>query len=87
MSFGNTGNQAVKAKAAELVSHSALSEVIEGASEQPGEIVALPLGADRPLDVYVGNVRKLSGRLAAEQGRLMVMVQERLNAEAIHEGI
>jgi flagellar motor switch protein FliM len=56
-------------------------------SLQPGEILALPLGADRPLDVYVGNVRKLSGRLAAEQGRLMVMVQERLTSDAIHEGM
>jgi flagellar motor switch protein FliM len=44
---------------------------------KPGEIVMLPLPADRPLDVYVGGVRKLAGRLASERGRLMVQIEER----------
>lgn len=44
---------------------------------KPGEIVMLPLSADRPLDVYVGGVRKLSGRLASERGRLAVQIEER----------
>ncbi len=43
---------------------------------QPGEVLSLPLPADRPLDVYVGGLRKLTGRLASERGRLMVMVEE-----------
>ncbi len=42
-----------------------------------GEVIALPLAADRPLDVYVGGLKKLTGRLAAERGRLKVMVEER----------
>ena len=46
-------------------------------SLKPGEIVSLPLAADRALDVYAGGVRKLTGRLAADGGRLMVMVEER----------
>ena len=45
---------------------------------QPGEVLALPLQADRPIDVYVGGRRKLAGRLAAERGRLMVMVESRV---------
>jgi flagellar motor switch protein FliM len=44
---------------------------------KPGEIVMLPLPADRPLDVYVGGVRKLAGRLASERGRLAVQIEER----------
>ncbi len=44
---------------------------------KPGEIVSLPLPADRPLDVYAGGVRKLTGRLAADNGRLMVRVETR----------
>ncbi|HWB17228.1 MAG TPA: flagellar motor switch protein FliM [Vicinamibacterales bacterium] len=47
---------------------------------QPGEVVALPLAADRPLDVYAGGVRKFTGRLASDRGRLMVMVEERCGA-------
>jgi flagellar motor switch protein FliM len=44
---------------------------------KPGEVVALPLQADRPLDVYAGGIRKLTGRLMADGGRLMVQVEER----------
>jgi flagellar motor switch protein FliM len=47
---------------------------------QPGEVVALPLGVDQPLDVYVGGMRKLTGRLAADQGRLLVYVEERVQS-------
>ena len=49
---------------------------------QPGEVLSLPLQADRPLDIYVGGLRKLTGRLAAERGRLMVMVEERVGRNA-----
>jgi len=45
---------------------------------EPGEVLTLPLPADRPIDVCVGGLRKMSGRLAAERGRLMVMVEERV---------
>ena len=44
---------------------------------QPGEVVALPLAADQPLDVYLGGVRKLTGRLASERGRLMIQIESR----------
>jgi flagellar motor switch protein FliM len=42
-----------------------------------GEVLGLPVPADRPLDVYAGGIRKLTGRLAADQGRLMVLVEDR----------
>jgi flagellar motor switch protein FliM len=42
-----------------------------------GEVIALPLPADQPLDVYVGGIRKFTGRLATERGRLMVLVENR----------
>ncbi len=45
---------------------------------QPGEVLTLPLQADRPIDIYVGGLRKLSGRLAAHRGRLMVTVEDRV---------
>jgi flagellar motor switch protein FliM len=44
---------------------------------EPGEVVALPLGADQPLDVFVGGIRKMTGRLASDHGRLLVLVEER----------
>ena len=44
---------------------------------RPGEVVSLPLSADRALDIYAGGVRKLTGRLAADHGRLLVTVEER----------
>ena len=47
---------------------------------KPGEVVALPLAVDQPLDVYVGGIRKLTGRLAAEHGRLLVYVEERVQS-------
>jgi hypothetical protein len=40
-------------------------------------VIALPLSADQPLDVHLGGVRKLTGRLASERGRLMVQIQGR----------
>lgn len=42
-----------------------------------GEVIGLPLPADQPLDVYVGGIRKFTGRLATERGRLMVLVENR----------
>jgi flagellar motor switch protein FliM len=51
---------------------------------QAGEVLALPVPADRPIDVFVGGVRKLTGRLAADHGRLMVLVEERSRAGAMH---
>ncbi|MCC7044633.1 MAG: flagellar motor switch protein FliM [Acidobacteria bacterium] len=44
---------------------------------KPGEVVGLPLSADSPIDIYVGGVRKMTGRLAAERGRLMVQIEQR----------
>jgi flagellar motor switch protein FliM len=44
---------------------------------KPGEVVALPLSAESPLDIYVGGVRKMTGRLASERGRLMVQIEQR----------
>jgi flagellar motor switch protein FliM len=51
-----------------------------------GEIVALPLPADQPIDVYAGSIRKFTGRLAADHGRLMVMVESRASAGAAAAG-
>jgi flagellar motor switch protein FliM len=56
-------------------------------SLQAGEVLALPLAADQPLDVYVNGERKLTGRLAADAGRLMVMVAGRQQADTVAEGI
>ena len=44
---------------------------------RPGEVVALPLSADSPIDVYAGGTRKLAGRLASERGRVVVRVERR----------
>jgi flagellar motor switch protein FliM len=44
----------------------------------PGDVLTLPLAADRPIDVDAGGVKKLTGRLAADQGRLLVMVEARM---------
>jgi flagellar motor switch protein FliM len=49
---------------------------------QPGEVLALPLAADQPLDIYAGGIRKFTGRLAADQGRLMVQVESRCEGGA-----
>lgn len=51
-----------------------------------GEIIALPLPADQPLDVYVGGIRKFTGRLATERGRLMVLVENRCLAAPAVQG-
>ncbi|MCC7010589.1 MAG: flagellar motor switch protein FliM [Acidobacteria bacterium] len=52
-----------------------------------GEVIALPLPADQPLDVYAGGVRKFTGRLAADRGRLMVVIESRCDgADAALEG-
>jgi flagellar motor switch protein FliM len=48
-----------------------------------GEVVALPLPADQPIDVYAGGIRKFTGRLASDHGRLMVMVESRSDATAM----
>jgi flagellar motor switch protein FliM len=49
---------------------------------KPGEVVALPLAADQPLDLFAGGVRKFIGRLASDNGRLMVMVEGRVDEVA-----
>jgi flagellar motor switch protein FliM len=51
-----------------------------------GEVVSLPLAADRAIDVYAGGARKLTGRLASENGRLMVMVEERCEPGGLTAG-
>ena len=51
-----------------------------------GEVIALPLPADQPLDVYVGGIRKFTGRLATERGRLMVLVENRCQATPAAQG-
>lgn len=48
-------------------------------SLEPGSVLALPLAADRPIDLYVGGLRKMTGRLATERGRLMVTVEQRVS--------
>jgi flagellar motor switch protein FliM len=53
---------------------------------QPGEVLRLPLAADRPIDVYAGGVRKWTGRLATEQGRLAVVVQGRIERAPVRAG-
>ena len=52
-----------------------------------GEVIALPLPADQPLDVYVSGIRKFTGRLATERGRLMVLVENRCLATPGAEGV
>lgn len=49
---------------------------------KPGEVLALPTPADRPIDVFVGGVRKLTGRLTADHGRLMVLVEDRCGRDS-----
>ena len=44
----------------------------------PGEVLSLPLAADRPIDVFVGGVKKLTGRLTNDRGRLMVTIEDRV---------
>jgi len=48
-------------------------------SLEPGSVLALPLAADRPIDLFVGGLRKMTGRLATERGRLMVTVEQRVS--------
>jgi flagellar motor switch protein FliM len=50
---------------------------------EPGDVLPLALPADRPIDVCAGGVKKLTGRLAAEDGRLLVMVEERSGRSAL----
>jgi flagellar motor switch protein FliM len=50
---------------------------------RPGEVIALPLAADQALDLFAGGVRKFTGRLASDNGRLMVMVEERVDEPAV----
>jgi flagellar motor switch protein FliM len=50
---------------------------------RPGEVIALPLAADQPVDVYAGGIRKFTGRLAADRGRLMVMIEGREKTTAL----
>jgi flagellar motor switch protein FliM len=47
---------------------------------RPGDVIALPVPADQPLDVYVGGIRKFKGRLAAERHRLLVSIESRCEA-------
>ena len=48
---------------------------------EPGSVLALPLAADRPVDLSVAGLKKMTGRLASERGRLLVTVEQR-TAEA-----
>ena len=53
---------------------------------QVGEVVELPLSADHPIDVFANGVKKLTGRLASEDDRLMVIVEERCDTSAVMAG-
>jgi flagellar motor switch protein FliM len=53
---------------------------------QVGEVVELPLSADHPIDVFANGVKKLTGRLASEDDRLMVIVEERCETSAVIAG-
>jgi flagellar motor switch protein FliM len=44
---------------------------------KPGQVLTLPLAPDRPIDVFVGGLKKMTGRLAAERGRVVVAVEDR----------
>jgi len=52
---------------------------------EAGDVIALPLEADQPLDIWVGGVPKLSGRPAAERGRLKIMIDGRHVAQPSNE--
>jgi len=54
---------------------------------QEGEIVELPLPVDQPIDVFAGGVRKLTGRLASDEERLMVVVEARCDPGAAAGGM
>ncbi len=55
---------------------------------QEGEVIALPLAADAPLDVYASGVRKLTGRLASDQGRTLMLIEERFTSgTAVPSGV
>lgn len=47
-----------------------------------GEVVSLPLSAESPLDIHVGGIRKLTGRLASGRGRLMMQIEHRNDSAA-----
>lgn len=53
---------------------------------EPGEVIATPLAADEPLEVFVGTMKKMTGRLAAERGRLMVQIEQREECAAAGAG-
>jgi flagellar motor switch protein FliM len=48
-----------------------------------GDVLTLPLAADKPIDLYAGGVKKLTGRLAADSGRLVVIVEERTGRQTL----
>jgi flagellar motor switch protein FliM len=45
-----------------------------------GEIIELPLPLSQPIDVHIGGVKKLSGRMASEDNHLLVVVENRCEA-------
>jgi len=53
---------------------------------QVGEIVELPVSADHPIDVYANGVKKLTARLASDDERLMMIVEERCETSAVIVG-
>src|SRR5262245_47642959 len=53
---------------------------------QVGEVVELPVSADQPIDVYANGVRKLTARLASDDDRLMMIVEERCETSAVMVG-
>src|ERR1051326_7617476 len=53
---------------------------------QVGEVVELPWSVEQPIDVFAGGVKKLTGRLASEDDRLMVIVEERCEPGAAAMG-
>ena len=62
-----------------LIRTSASARIVLGL--QPGDVLTLPLAADRPIDVDAGGAKKLTGRLANDRGRLLVMVEERVGRQ------
>jgi flagellar motor switch protein FliM len=48
-----------------------------------GEVLALPLAAEEPVDVFAGGIKKFAGRLAAERGRLIIAIEAKEEAPAV----
>ena len=51
----------------------------------PGDVVSLGVAAHKPIDVLVGNTVKFKGRLAVDQGRVGVRIEQRCQGAVVME--